>query len=117
MRYADKIAVGGYLAFCFVGIYWGLDRQLLYGSDAAGLVAIVVVAVVHVGVGFAVGRNWAVLLPLIAVAIAVPLGYPSANRGEPLPIWLALLYFLPFAIALVAIGIGARRLYERGRAS
>jgi hypothetical protein len=60
-----------------------------------------------------VNRGWALFLPLLAVAIALPAGYPSANMGEPLPLWLGSLIWAPLNMSLVAIGLGSRRLYER----
>jgi hypothetical protein len=113
MRYTDKIALAFYVALLVVLVYWILDRQLLYGSDFRQWVALVSLAAAHLALGYAIGRAWALPLPLLAVLFALPLGYPAANKGEPLPIWLGLLFFVPPAIALVAIGIGARRRYER----
>jgi uncharacterized membrane protein YhaH (DUF805 family) len=115
MRYQDKVAVVAYIAFLAVLVYWVLDQQLLYGSEVAGWAVLVLLLAVHLALGYAVGRAWALPLPLLAVAMALPLGYPSANKGEPLPIWLGLLFFVPGAIALVAIGIGTRRLHDRRR--
>lgn len=117
MRYTGKIALVAYTALSALWVYWVLDRQLTFGSELADWVMILSVAAVHVALGYTVGRRWALLLPLIPVLIAVPLGYPATNKGEPLPIWIGLLYFVPFAIALVAIGIGGRRLLERRSSS
>jgi hypothetical protein len=108
-----KIAVALYMALSVVWVYWILDRQLTFGSELADWLMIISVGAVHVALGYATARRWALLLPLFPVLIAVPLGYPSANEGEPLPIWLGLLYFVPFGVALVAIGVGLRRLMER----
>ena len=66
----------------------------------------------HALVGWVLNRGWAVLLPLVAVVVAIPLGYPSANKGEPLPIWLGLLFFVPLWVGCAAVGIGLRRLRE-----
>lgn len=112
MRYGDKIAVAAYVAFLAVLVFWVLDKQVLYGSGSGDWIFLVVTVLVHLALGLAVGRRWALPLPLLSVAMALPLGYPSANKGEPLPIWLGLLFYVPFGVALVAIGIGLRRLYE-----
>src|SRR5688572_22273286 len=114
MRYQDKVAVVAYMAFLAVLVYWVLD-QLLFGREVAGWAVLVLLVAVHLALGYAVGRAGALPLPLLAVVMALPLGYPSANKGEPLPIWLGLLFFVPAAIALVAIGIGTRRLRDRRR--
>jgi hypothetical protein len=113
MRYQGKIAVGAYVAFLAVWVFWILDKQVLYGSGTGDLAFLAVAVLVHLALGFAVARPWALPLPLLSVAMAAPLGYPSANKGEPLPIWLGLLFFVPPAVALVAIGIGVRRWYVR----
>jgi hypothetical protein len=117
MRYLDKITIGLYLVLISVWIYWVLDRQLLYGSDLSGWPVIGVVGLAHVMFGFGVGRTWAVLLPLLAVLIAVPLGYPSANKGEPLPIWLGLLIWAPVYMLAVAIGTRARSGFDGRRSA
>jgi hypothetical protein len=113
MRYQRKIAVVAYLAFLAVLVFWVLDKQVLYGSGTGDWVFFVVAVLVHLALGFAVARPWALPLPLLSVAMAAPLGYPSANKGEPLPIWLGLLFFAPAAVALVAIGIGVHRWHVR----
>src|ERR687897_48862 len=116
MRYGGKIAVVAYLAFLAVFVFWVLDKQVLYGSDRRNWAFLVSLVLVHIGLGFAVGRPWVLLLPLLSVVMALPLGHPSANKGEPLPIWLGLLFFVPPGSAIVAVGIGLRRLYDRRRA-
>jgi hypothetical protein len=116
MRYQGKIAIAAYLAFLAVLVFWVLDKQVLYGSDIANWAVVVSVGLIHLVLGLAVARPWVVLLPFLAVVMAAPLGYPSANKGEPLPIWLGLLFFVPLWVAAVAIGIGARRWYA-GRAA
>jgi hypothetical protein len=103
------------MALAAVWVYWVLDRQLTFGSGLADWVMISSVAAGHVALGYATESRRVLLLPLFAVLIAVPLGYPSANKGESLPIWLGLVYFVPFASALVAVGIGLRRFRDRGR--
>ena len=113
----DKIAVGLYVLLTFVWIYWVLDQQLFYGSDLGGWVHISGVALLHAVVGFVVGRTWAVPLPLLAVLIAVPLGYPSANKGEPWPIWLGLLLWVPVYMLAVAVGARVRGAYNRGHSA
>jgi hypothetical protein len=115
LRYTQSIAVGAYLVASLVWVYWILDRQLFFGSDVAAGIGLGVAATVHLGLGFVLARWWALALPFVPVLLAAPIGYPSANRGEPLPIWLGLLLWAPVAIALVAIGIGARLAIERRR--
>jgi hypothetical protein len=56
-----------------------------------------------------------VLLPLVPVILAAPLGYPSSNRGEAGPLWLLLLFWAPAQVALVAAGMGVDALAARMR--
>jgi hypothetical protein len=113
MRYTGKIAVVVYTALSGLWVYWVLDRQLTFGSELGDWVMIISVAAVHVALGFTVGRGWVRFLPLFTVAIALPLGYPSANRGEPWPLWLGLLLWAPVLMLLVAVGVAVRRRYDR----
>ena len=107
MRAAALVA---YAALALWWIYDGAERQLGFGNDAAWIVFAVSVVVAHLVVGAAVGSSWVVLLPVIAVLVAVPAGYPDANRGEPFPIWLGLAVFAaPLGVVASAVGIGIRR--------
>jgi hypothetical protein len=115
MRYSRSIAVALYFALALVWVYWILDRQLFFGSDAAGLVALALVVIAHLALGWVVNRWWAVLLPFLPVLLAAPIGYPSANRGEPLPLWLGLFFWAPAEVALVAAGIGVQAVRARTR--
>jgi hypothetical protein len=115
MRYSRSIAIGSYLVVSAVWVYWFLDRQLFFGSDAAAVVVSGTLILVHLALGFVVARWWAALLPLVPVILAAPLGYPAANRGEPLPIWLGLLRVWPVAVTLAALGVGARKAAARIR--
>jgi len=115
-----ELAAGvSYLGLMAFWIYWLLDRQLFYGNTTAAWAMLALLAGVQVAVGFLVARWWALVLPLLAVVLSVPAGYPSANKGEPLPIWLGLGVFSPIAVLLAAVGvglsIGARLWPSRGR--
>jgi hypothetical protein len=103
----------GYLGLMAVWIYWVLERQLFYGSDTASFVVLALVAAVNLAAGLLAARWWALTLPLLAVVLAVPAGYPDANKGEPWPIPLGLASFSPVAVLLVAAGVVVARL--RGR--
>jgi hypothetical protein len=110
MRYQRSIAVVSYFVPSAVWVYWILDRQVFFGNPAGDWAVLGVVGVLHLVVGFGIGRWWALLLPFVLVFLALPLGYPSANRGEPFPIWWGLLFFSPILIALLATGLGVRKL-------
>lgn len=94
-----------YIGAGLVWVFWILDRQVLFGRDAAAWIGATLLVVLHVGVGLAVGRWRALSLPFAWVALAYPLGYPSANRGEPSILWQALLGLTPIAVMLVALGV------------
>jgi hypothetical protein len=115
MRYGGNIAAAVYVALLAVFVFWIFDKQVLYGSDAKNLAFLGFAVVLHLALGFLANRP-ALPLPFLAVVMALPLGYPSANKGEPLPIWLGLLLWAPFAMLAVAIGIRARQIYD-GRQS
>jgi hypothetical protein len=57
------------------------ERQLFYGQPEANLALVLILAGVQVGAGLLVGRRWALALPVVAVALAVPAGYPDARLG------------------------------------
>jgi hypothetical protein len=116
MRYRRSIAVVSYFALVLVWVFWILDRQLFFGSDAAAIVVLGTLVLLHLALGFVVARWWAVLLPLVPVILAAPLGYPSSNRGEAGPLWLLLLFWAPAEVALVAAGMGVDALASRMRA-
>jgi len=116
MRYLRYTAIGLYVPLAFVWVFWVLDRQLLYGNDVATWSVVIAGAILHIALGFAINRGWALFLPLLAVLIAAPLGYPSENRGEPLPLWMAsLIFYAPIYMSGVWVGVAARKLYERRR--
>lgn len=112
----DVRAVGAalaYLACMAVFAYAVAERQVGYGNDAANAAILAGVALLHLAAGLAVGRWWAVLLPAASVVIALPAGYPDANQGEPLPIWLGLALTAPVACVLIAAGVATWNLARR----
>jgi peptidoglycan/LPS O-acetylase OafA/YrhL len=113
MRYRRSIAILAYSVLCAVWVYWDLDQQVFFGKPTAQFFELGVLAGLHVALGIAVARWWALALPILPIVLALPLGYPEANRGEPLPIWFGLLLAAPFAVALIAVGVGGARLVAR----
>ena len=100
-------------------IFVGAERQVGYGSDAALPTFVASVVLLHLALGYVLGRWWTLVLPLLAVLVAVPTGYPDENRGEPFAIWFALAVFgLPLAVVSATLGVLLRRLaWRRGRLS
>jgi hypothetical protein len=59
-----------------------------------------------------------VLLPFLAIPIAVPFGYSESRTGaDPLLLWSEVLLAAPIQAAIVFAGLGGRGLFERFRAS
>ena len=80
---------------------WGGEALLLIG---------------YLGGGLIIGRWYAtLLLPLLAILIAIPAGENPAYTGD-IP-WVAFIYvfLLPVWIALVAVGVGIHKLAVRFR--
>jgi peptidoglycan/LPS O-acetylase OafA/YrhL len=71
------------------------------------------VLLAQIGVGYAVGQWWAALLPLGLVLIAVPAGYGADASGD-IPVWVGVLLSSAVAAPLIAIGVAARQISERG---
>jgi hypothetical protein len=97
------LACALYLA---VVLSWTVER-LNDGSGPAVTVrwGIAIVAV-HLLVGMTVPRWRMLLLPFAAVVLAVPLGDPEHGQ---VPVALALLYWSPVALLLIAGGIALVR--------
>ena len=106
MRYILSIAV--FLVLVVVAA----DQQGFFTNDAAVLVCLVLAPL---ALGLATGRWWALFLPLVAAFVAIPFGLPNAAEGEPFPTWFNLLFVSPVLIALVAAGVGGRKLWHRRR--
>jgi hypothetical protein len=106
-----------YLGVSALWIYSVLDRGTLEGNDVGTWLALAVLAVGHVVFGYAV-RDWpALLLPILALGLAIPAGYPASQYGEPSPTWFAQYVLIPAEIVLIAAGLGLRALVDRRRAT
>jgi hypothetical protein len=126
-----KQATAAAAAFLLVGSAWvygvlNRDPQLPTWQEVATLV---LVAVVHVAVGRAIGWR-AFLLPLALALIAIPAGKPEPDSDTP--IFVLLIIWLPVSFLLVGAGAlwrerslrrsgrwgdGARRKYSVVRSS
>jgi hypothetical protein len=110
----NRAAVGVAL-YCALAAAWiyGIANTSLGESDA-GTLLLVALAAVHVGAGYVIGQWWALVLPLLPIALAVPAGLPPTDVGEPLPIWFAFVLFALPEATLVALGVAVAK---RRRAS
>ena len=100
MRYA---VVAGYYLVMTSWVYW------VDAGHGESWWAVAPVALVQVGVGFALGSWWALVLPVPLPLIAYPAGVPESDYGEPLPLWFGMIYAVPFAILTVFLGVVARK--------
>jgi hypothetical protein len=65
-------------------------------------------------VGWISRWRWSTPLPLLAIPIAVPFGYPDKwTGGDPLVLWAEVLLAVPIQVAIVFAGFYGRRLFER----
>jgi hypothetical protein len=111
-----RIAV---IAYFLLQIVWivGVDQSVFYGSDRATVGVLCVVALANLGLGVTTSWWLAPALPLLTVAMAVPLGIPNGNYHEPLPIWFGVLLVAPVEASLVAVGVAARKVWGWSRPS
>jgi hypothetical protein len=116
VRYIHRIAV---IAYFLLQIVWivGVDQSVFYGSDGATVGVLCVVALANLGLGLTTSWWLAPALPLLTVAMAVPLGIPNGNYHEPLPIWFGVLLVAPVEASLVAVGVAARKVWDWSRPS
>jgi hypothetical protein len=114
MARRSVIAGAAYLAV-MAGLIYGIYGT---GSGPAGAAAVAfffALGLFHFAVGF-VGAGWSLLfLPLGAVILAVPAGYPEDTTGEPLPLWFGIATVEVSGVVLLAAGVAAAKLVARRR--
>jgi hypothetical protein len=91
----------------FILVY---DSGRLEETNSVGWVVIALLAATHIVFGFAMGRWWALSLPFLPILLAVPAGFPESRWSEPLPVFFGMAFYAPFEIALIALGLGTRKL-------
>jgi hypothetical protein len=115
VRYKDSVAAGVYLVAGAIWLFWILDQQAFFGEPTGDVVALSVLGLVHFLVGLTIGRWWALFLPFLLVFLAIPLGFPDPNRGEPFPVWFGVLFWTPAFLFVIAAGVAVRKAWERWR--
>lgn len=106
------LLVGLYVAALIAGV-------LLFNADAENnWTAFAIWAVASVMVGWGLARWSAALLPSLSIPIAVPFGYADEYLGSDAPyVWWFAVVAGVAAAALILAATGARKLYNRRRAS
>jgi peptidoglycan/LPS O-acetylase OafA/YrhL len=103
------VVAAAYSAAMTFFIYGIEDRDVGYGSDVANWIGIAALTALHLATGWGVGRWWAVVLPLLAIPIAIPAGYPARTEGPE--IWVGVAWVLaPAGVILIALAVAIRRL-------
>ena len=96
------LAVGATYSFLFWGPWDGTD------PNPTSWWALSALLLFHVVVGAAIGRWWAILLPLAWSALSIP------AEGYDTPVWIIVLFQTPFFWApALALGVAARKLARR----
>ena len=107
--HARLLAVVAYLAVMTLLVYAVFDR------GDAGIWVLPVLVTLQVAVGFAGGRWWALMLPVLVVFIAVPAGDPpiTPESYEPFPLFVTFAAIAIGAVPFVALGLTLRWVYDR----
>lgn len=89
-------------------------RQVGYGNDLTGALILAALVGLHLLTGFTAARWWIVVMPIVAVLVALPADYAPYPRGEPFPIWFGLAVIVaPGGIILAAVGVAAAHAVKR----
>jgi DNA-binding transcriptional ArsR family regulator len=99
-------------------VYVAVMVGVVVMANAGITEAVLVWAAASFCVGWISRNPWSALLPLLAIPIAVPFGYPDKwTGGDPLLLWSEVLLAASIQAVIVFAGFGGRRLIERFRAS
>ena len=99
----------GYLAALTSWIYAIAEPQVGYGSDVAAVATLIALVALHLATGWAIGRWWAVFLPLVPIVIALPAGTPTKGE-DPYAIWWAIAWYVaPAGAFLILLTVALRR--------
>jgi hypothetical protein len=82
-----------------------------YEANHAGWLA--VLAAASLALGWTTGLWRVALLALVLVPLAIPFDYPDSRFGEPLPTYFSAGIVTPISAALILLGVGARKAWDR----
>jgi hypothetical protein len=92
------------LSYAVWGPYEGVQHDPAWAADDRLWPALVIL---HVAVGAAIGRWWALALPVAWALLSAPAG------GYDTPVWIGIAFNLPFYwLPAIALGIAARKIAE-----
>jgi hypothetical protein len=102
------VVAAAYVAAMAFFIYGIADPNWTFGSEGRDALVLVTLVLLHLVTGWGVGRWWALFLPVLAVPLAVPAGYP--DRTEP-QVWIGIAYVLaPIGVVLIGLTVALRRI-------
>jgi len=86
---------------------------LIGDDDEVSVPVVVLISVIQVAFGFALGRWWGFLIVALAIVIAIPLGPEQSGSGEVIPWAVMFMIYSPFLAGLVVLGTIVRKLADR----
>jgi hypothetical protein len=110
-----RVAAVPALYLVLMALYFYRWKEDVAVSEPWGWVSLAGLAILQIAAGIAIARWWSLALPFAAIVVAIPFGY-GEGVGQEAPIWLYYGYVLAVpAAALVALGVGGRKLAVRQR--
>jgi cytochrome c biogenesis protein CcdA len=114
-RMQEAVGIAILVVAVSVNVY-AIENTSRVNSSFYGGISAALHMIGYVGSGVAIGQWWAsLLLPLLAILVALPAGENPSYEGDIHTVAFLYVFLLPIWIALVAIGVGIRKLAERIR--
>ena len=99
------------IVYLAAGLAWVITVDTNYEADHGVWLAILAGA--SLALGWASGSWRVALLALVLVPLAIPFDYPDSRFGEPLPTYFSAGIVTPISAALILLGVGARKAWDR----
>ena len=110
--------MSGLAALAYLGamsLYFLAWREDVFFGEPLTWLVFAVLALLHLTVGAAIGRWWAVALPFGAILVAAPFGYgEGVGQEAPIAFYYGYVMSVPASV-LTAVGVGLRKLAARRR--